>query len=196
MKLPLGLAAIALFLSTSCDSKKKFAGATQVGTSFKQVSDTKINFGDSNVFRIGDGTSGIQSACASELGGYDLKGTTYYFQFEVLEDDTAIDLTIGKLCGVDRDGKTTINLLKASDNSIAQAETGVPTDASGRSAAYLPYPQFTLAKGLYSLVVKSNNVNGGTGPAQPGVDEFDDFIIGSIEITGQKPVKAVKVYAE
>lgn len=193
LQLDLIVLALSLSLSFAC-SKKKFSGDTPRGTTFKQVNDTTIKFGDQDVFRIGDGTSGINSACAGELQGYDLRGATYYFQFEVLEDDTGIDISIGKICGVDNAAGTTMTLVD-SLNAPQQTEIAVPID-SGRAAAWSPYSSFTLAKGTYSLIVRSKNVMGKTGPIQPGADEYDDFIIGSIQVAGQKKVRAVKVYAE
>lgn len=188
--------ALSLVYANAC-SKSKFSAETTKGVGFSQVDQNAIQFGEDDVFRIGDGTSGIQSACAGELKGYDLKGSTYFFQFEVLEDNNEISLTVDKICGVDRADMTFISLASEDNDAAVQAEISVPTDASNlRATSWSPFQPVKLNKGLYSVVVRSKNTVGRVGPVPAGLDEFDDFIIGKLNLTGTKSVKAIKVYAE
>lgn len=191
------LVSLTLLPNISCNSKSKFTADTNTGIGFSQKDDNTIQFGEDDVFRIGDGTSGVQSACASELKGYDLKGSTYYFQFEVLENDTNIDLAVDKICGVDKADATFVSVVNDDTDVTALAEITVPTDAaSDRSKSYAPFSSLKLNKGIYSIVVRSKNTVGRVGPVPAGLDEFDDFIIGKLNLTGEKKVKAIKVYAE
>lgn len=158
-----------------------------------------IEFGTDQVYRIGDGTSGAQSACAEQLKSFDLKGTVYYFQFEVLSDETKVDLSIGQLCGIDAENMTTISLLEGTSTASALPLVSIPTDATpDRTLPWKPFPSTTLNKGVYSVVVTSKSNLGlppGT-PASPGQDDHDDFIIGKIQVSGDKLVKALMVYTE
>lgn len=182
---------------TACNSKSKFTADTNTGIGFSQTDDNTIQFGEDDVFRIGDGTSGVQSACASELKGYDLKGSTYYFQFEVFEDDTKVDLSIDKICGVDKADATFISVINDDTDVTAFAEITVATDAnSDRKKSFEPFTGLQLDKGIYSLVVRSKNTVGRVGPVPAGLDEFDDFIIGKLNLKGEKKVKAIRVFAE
>jgi hypothetical protein len=168
------------------------------------VAEPSVNaeFGADGVFRIGDGTAGAQSACVGELKSFDLKGTIYYFQFNVLEDDTQIELTIGKICGVDQAETNVISLINADSGAVQIPEQVLPTDASRLAqTVYTPFPAFKLQKGTWSVVVTSKNVLGkpkAPGPATTptGVDDHDDFLIGNIVLKGDKPLQTVKVYAE
>ncbi|WP_141732725.1 hypothetical protein [Oligoflexus tunisiensis] len=159
-------------------------------------------FGVDGVFRIGDGTAGAQSACVGELKSFDLKGTIYYFQFEVLNDDTQVELSIGKICGVDRADTNVVSVIRSDSGTEQLPEKVLPTDASQLAQpVWTPFPAFKLQKGTYSVVVTSKNVLGkpkAPGPATTpsGVDDHDDFLIGNIILKGDKPIQSVKVYAE
>lgn len=206
-------------LSTAACQNKKFAGGTKNGVadalpeavaeeesiesepieSLEQPKppSKEIEFGAAEFFRIGDGNSGANSACIGEVKSHELKGTTYYFQFEVLENDSKIDVSIGKLCGVDSANFTTVSLQDAAKNPI-NAEVVVPIDASGvRSSPYAPLASQSLKKGIYSIVVTSKNKLGRTEKSpDPNADEFDDFVVGNIQIKSNKTVKQIKVFAE
>lgn len=188
---------VSLFVTPISCSKSKFSADTNRGVGFNQADDNSIQFGEDDVFRIGDGSSGVQSACASELKGYDLKGSTYYFQFDVLGDETKVNLAIDKICGVDKADATFISVVNNTSNAAVLSELAVPTDSvADRSQSYIPFSALSLDKGSYSLVVRSKNTVGRVGPVPVGLDEFDDFIIGKLNLTADKKVKAIKVYAE
>ena len=210
-----------LFSTLACQDKK-FAGGTKNGTAdsvaeapvevdaveedavdilgqepLPEVPVKEIEFGGDEVYRIGDGSSGANSACIGEVKSHDLKGTIYYFQFEVLEDDSRVDVSIGKLCGVDQASFTSVALQDDSKNLI-DSEITVPIDAAGsRSSPYLPIESQVLKKGIYSIVVTSKNTAGRASKSSaPNADEYDDFVVGKIQIKSDKTVKQIKVYTE
>lgn len=165
--------------------------------------DTTVEFGASEVFHIGDGAIGAQSACVNEVKTFDLTGTTYFFEFEVAEDDTSLDLSIGKICGIDAEGMTSISLINTANSALELSEVILATDRNAdRSTAFTPYPTFKLNRGLYSVVVTTKNVLGkpkppaGTPVGGDGSDEYDDFIVGAITIKADKAVKASRIYTE
>lgn len=210
MRIAFGLLSLTLAFSLACQDKK-FSGATQTGQAANaepkdhlqeptpEVPEptNEIEFGSDEVFRIGDGNSSAQSACIGEVKSHDLKGTVYYFQFEVLEDDASVDVSIGKFCGVDTAGFTAVALKDEAKQMIGN-EISVPTDASAqRENPYAPLSGQKLKKGIYSLVVTSKNTQGRAEKStDPNVDEYDDFVIGKIQIKSDKTVKQVKVFAE
>ncbi|MBC7658091.1 MAG: hypothetical protein H7249_00130 [Chitinophagaceae bacterium] len=160
-----------------------------------------VEFGATEVFRIGDGYASDTSSCVGQVKTYKLSGTTYHFQFEVLEDDTLIDLTIGRICGVDQIDKDTFALMNDTTSKITLAERALPklTDAQ-QATPWAPYPTFKLAKGLYSVVIMSKNIYGhakvpGVAP-DPSKDEYDDFLVGNILLKTTKAIRSVKIYTE
>lgn len=163
--------------------------------------DTSIEFGATEIFRIGDGFASTGSACVGQVNTYKLSGTKYYFQFEVAEDNTQIDLSLGRVCGVDQIDKDTFSLINEQTKAIELAEKPLPKGTDiGPDRPWVPYSPFTLKKGTYSVVINSKNVLGkvvppGT-PIDPNKDEYDDFLVGNIKVKANKKVTAIKIYAE
>ncbi len=214
MRITHAVLSLSLFLNIACQDKE-FSGGTKTGAADASPEDPKqhkskpvesvnseapskeIEFGADEVYRIGDGQSSLNSACIGEVKSHDLKGTVYHFQFEVLEDDTSVDVSVGKFCGVDQAGFTAIALKDESNKALAP-EISVPIDASGsRANPYQPFAGAALKKGLYSVVVTSKNTAGrASKSSDPNVDEYDDFVIGKIKINSNKNVRQIKVFAE
>lgn len=159
-----------------------------------------IEFGADKVFRIGDGEASKESACVNELSSYELKGSTYNFQFEVLEDATKIDLSIGKLCGIDAGNMTLISLVNKDSGKVEVLEQAIPTDKASRPSPYAPFAQTSLNKGNYALTIKSKSALGISDEVArtnyPGLDHHDDFIVGNIMLTGDKLLRGQKVTTE
>ena len=148
-----------------------------------QPDDDEVIFGRDKVFHIGDGQmSG--SSCRFEITMHGLKGTKYYFEFEVLQENTTVDLNIGKVCGVDY-GDTNFISLQQNGQSIDQK----PLPIGASSAAFTSK---VLGPGKYMLVVESK-----TGSQQAGANsnDFDDYIVGNIRVKGDKPIKPGRVGA-
>lgn len=160
-----------------------------------------VEFGAAEIFRIGDGFASSGSACVGQVNTYQLRGTKYYFQFEVAEDNTEIDLSIGRICGVDQVDKDTFSLINETTKTAELAEKPLPKGVEyGPTAPWVPYPKFKLQKGVYSVVIHSKNIHGkivtpGT-PIDPNKDEHDDFLVGNIKLKANNRVKAIKIYAE
>lgn len=163
--------------------------------------DTSIEFGASEIFRIGDGFASSGSACVGQVNTFKLSGTKYHFQFEVTEDNTQIDLSIGRICGVDQVEKDTFSLINEGSKALELVEKPLPMKIDiGPDSPWVPYPAFTLKKGLYSVVIHSKNIHGkvvvpGT-PIDSTKDEHDDFLVGNIKLKANKKVTAVKIYTE
>ncbi len=191
----LTLMSITSLSTQSC--KGKLASAKNNAPVFSQKDDETIQFGEDDVFRVGDGSPRVLSSCASEGKEYDLKGSTYYFQFEVIQNDTKIDLSIDSICGVDKPDASFISILNEDSDITALAEITVPTDAAlNFTKSYAAFKALSLNKGTYSIVIRSKNSVGRVGPVPEGLDEFDDFVVGKLNLSGDKQLKAVKVYAE
>ncbi len=162
--------------------------------------DKNVEFGAAEIFRIGDGYAHKTSACVGTVNTYKLSGTKYFFQFEVMEDDTGVDLSIGRVCGVDNPEHDVFSLLNESTRVIELAEKILPKESETNGVPWVPYPAFKLKKGIYSVVIHSKNKEGKVYPAGtpivPEKDEYDDFIVGNIKVKATKQVKAIKIYAE
>lgn len=171
---------------------------SSVPTNNPKPTDTSVEFGADDVFHIGDGAIGSGSACVGEVKTFALQGTRYSFEFEVLEDDTTVDLSIAKICGIDAEKMTSIALINSSDKAIEGSEQILATDAqSDRSKILLPYTGLKLKKGLHAVVITSKNTVGKPqGTKTPGADEYDDFIVGKIKLKANKAVKFSKIFAE
>ena len=117
-----------------------------------------------------------------EVTTFALSGTTYYFQFQVYEDSTQIDLSIGRVCGVDQVDKDTFALINDQTKAVILAEKALPQVTSIQPATpWVPYASFVLNKGMYSVVIQSKNIYGhpkvpGVAP-DPKLDEYDDFLV-------------------
>lgn len=154
--------------------------------------DTSIEFGADEVFHIGDGALSASSACANEIDTVDLTGNTFFFEFEVLNDDTEVELSVGKICGVDYNGDR-LSLIN-SESKEKLEDLVVPRDSTGITAnGWDPFPSVKLAKGLYSIVVASKVGSRGAGET-PG--DFDDFLVGKINVKADKQVRAVRIFTE
>ena len=145
-----------------------------------QPSQTDIIFGGTKTFHIGDGDFDSSSACASQVSSYSLKGTRYFFEFEVLTDATTVTASIGMICGVDYDQSSSIYLQSSTDNLDQKPLTKGQTTAD--------FAAKTLNIGKYTVVVESRgNANSN--------NDHDDFIVGQVKIHADKGIKPGKVGA-
>lgn len=156
------------------------------------ATDTSIEFGADGIFHIGDGAFAASTSCAGEIGAVDLTGVTYFFEFEVVEDDTDVDLQIGKLCGADYNGNR-LSLIRSNTKAKIK-DLAIPKDSTGETqGGWEPFSTVNLAKGKYSVVVSSKKGSIGGGEV-PG--DFDDFLIGEINVKANKQVKAIRIFTE
>lgn len=164
----------------------------------KEPEPETIEFGSNEIFRIGDGVASTGSNCSGQVNTHKLSGIKYFFQFEVAEDNTEIDLSIGRICGVDQPVKDTFSLINDQSKVLELAEKPLQQGVEiGPAKPWVPYAPFTLKKGIYSVVIASKNTKGKADKVvDSALDEFDDFLVGNIKIKANKSVKALKVYAE
>ena len=154
------------------------------GDEFEQPDDGTVIFGANKVFHIGD--DGFQdTSCRFEIDAYRLKGTQYYFEFEVLEDETPVNVDLNKICGIDYEDISTVRLLYGS-YEIKKEIMNTPTFSVNLLSGE------ELDKGKYVIVVES-----GRGDAR-NPNDFDNFVVGELKVQSQdadKPIKAGRVGA-
>lgn len=143
-----------------------------------------VEFGGDKVFHIGDGNFDPGSECASGVRMHGLKGTSYFFEFEVTQDNTHVDIEIKEICGVDYNESNSV-ILKGTAGDVQKN----PLPKASKNAALTGNG---LAKGKYSIVVESRDA-GSENASDPG--DNDDFIVGKVHVKADKPIKPGKVGA-
>lgn len=146
--------------------------------------DREIIFGGDKVFHIGDGRFPA-SSCQSQLRAYELSGTKYSFEFDVVEDGTFVEMDVLTVCGVDYSDSNYLRLVKNGSENLEQERL-----IAGRLRADLK--NMTLQKGRYMIQVES------TLNTRVGVEggDNDDFIVGKVRIRASKKVIAGSVRVE
>lgn len=143
---------------------------------------THIVFGGNGVYHVGDNQLAY-SSCRITVSSYSLHGSSYHFRFTVVEDDTQITVSVGRLCGVD-----------GFYNGIA-----LENDATGQKLVQANLPNLNpydsapglaivnnakVNKGSYSIAVYSSFENR---------SDFDDFVIGNISVVSNKPILGTEI---
>jgi len=144
-------------------------------------SDDGIEFGGRKKFRIGDGQA-ADSSCQAGLMVHPLSGTKFFFEFEVLEDNTTVNIDIESICGVDYDG-TNSSYVEAGVGGQKYGEKLINRGASSHKLSAV-----TLPKGHFAVIVESK-----VNPERN--NDADDFVVGKVRVRGDKPMKAGKVGA-
>lgn len=141
----------------------------------RQPTETRIEFGADKIFRIGDNNY-PDSSCKEQLDTYPLSGTRYFFEFEVTEPATQLGIVVNKLCGVDYLLTNTSRLTR--EANVLQVQPVLPPSAS------IQYQGLVVGPGRYSLIVESNkNYN------KVRTGDHDDFLVGNIVVTANKPIR-------
>jgi hypothetical protein len=141
----------------------------------RQPTDKTIVFGVDKVFHIGDNNY-PDSSCKEQIDTYSLSGNRYFFEFEVTEPNTQIGIAINKLCGVDYLLTNSSRLLR--DGAVLQVQPVLPPSSA------IQYQGLMVGPGRYSLVVESNkNYN------KVSTGDHDDFLVGNIVVTANKPIR-------
>jgi hypothetical protein len=149
-----------------------------------QLTDTDIIFGGKKVFHVGDANFSFDSECALQIKAYRLKGTRYFFEFQILEPNTAVDIAVNKICGIDYNLTNTIHL--------QDATTDLDQKALAKQISDVKFDRKMLQPGKYMVVVESK-MAGEQNPSAP--NDFDDFIVGKVHIQADKPIKPGRVGA-
>jgi hypothetical protein len=132
--------------------------------------DTNINIQPSSdvvigglgkVFHVGDGQMDPRAGCYFEVSMLSLSGKAFYFSFEVTEDNTQVQISIDKVCGIDYSG-----------NSVML----IRSDSGGAG----PLKQLNITPGASMVSLGSMTLNRGTPT------DFDDFVVGNVRIHADK----------
>lgn len=149
------------------------------------VTPNHIIFGDHSVYHIGDGNASGTS-CPEEVLQVPVVGSRFYFQFEVLTDNTIVNISIGKICGVDLSLSNFISIGTLSQGLLGQTRL---TPAASRMGYISPLVQKTFAKGQYWLVIDSTAKKIESDNAAVTMGDKDDFLVGKIHINANQPIK-------
>ncbi len=147
-----------------------------------QINDNEVEFGSDKVFHIGDNDFGA-STCRKEIATFDLHGTKYFFEFEVTEPATNVDITIRRICGVDYSDSNFVRVLKNGGEVSGQPLLADSTQ--------VPLNSLVLEPGKYAVMVESKrNFN------RMSRGDNDDFLVGNIYVKASKKIVGGSVRAE
>lgn len=131
-----------------------------------------IRAAESEALRLG---SKNPSGC-EKAGTAKAKGLGIYLNFEVLEDETPISVSLERLCG-ELDEKNEISLIRTDSNAIIKSQP-LPTSEITQSTVILK--PLTLKKGKYYVAIE---VGGNTLPS------LSSFLISGVAIDAEKNVR-------
>lgn len=143
-----------------------------------------ITFGGRKKFRIGDGQAS-GSSCQIGLAVHPLSGTKFFFEFEVKEPSTRVDISVESICGVDYGDSNSIYVESLDNND----KYGQQTLSIG--AKQMALSSLVLNPGHYAVIVESA-ISQGPGRGS----DADDYVVGKVRIKGNKPMVAGKVGAQ
>lgn len=137
-----------------------------------------IIYGRDKVFHIGDNKY-ENTSCKEQVSQLPLEGNAYFFQFEVLSDNTRVDVNVGKICGVDYTSNT-YELYSGNSRVQGRYIQRLGTTVSGSS--------MVLRKGIYNVVLSSGwgRYNGSSKA------DLDDYIVGNVTVKGNQAIKPIK----
>jgi len=139
-----------------------------------------IVFGNAKGFHIGDDNFSPNSNCARRLKLHNIKGTKYFFEFEVTKDDTTVEIGINEVCGVDYSHTNFASIEDAAGLSLQKK--AIPDNSA------IKYEPVTLKAGKYKMVIEST-------PNAANHNDRDDFMVKKLEIKSNKPIIAGKIGA-
>ena len=147
-----------------------------------QPDEKEIRFGVDKVFRIGDDNY-TNTSCKDQVASYQLSGKRYFFEFEVTEPQTLVDISINKVCGVDYMLTNSTRLTR--DAQIFQVQPLMTATDK------IHYRAVTLEPGKYAVIVESN-----INYTEVRRGDFDDFLVGDIAIKASKKITGGNVRTE
>ncbi|MEY4630448.1 MAG: hypothetical protein RIQ81_568 [Pseudomonadota bacterium] len=140
-----------------------------------QITETEVHFGDDKIFHIGDNNY-PGSSCKGEIDTYKINGNRYFFEFEVTEPDTIVDIAVNKICGVDY-ARSNVAMLAANGRTFQAQPLAVQGGNLQLSGVRLQRP------GKYALVIESRR-----DFAHIRQGDNDDFLVGQIAIKASKRI--------
>ena len=135
------------------------------------------------VFHIGDDQMD-NSTCLGSLTVTPLTGTAFYFEFEVAESTSQIQIEVKDICGVDYDTNT-MRLIR--EGGAVIKEGVIPRGTGGRGKASVDLGLQTLQPGKYQLRIESVQNPNKIFPQTPKGDR-DDFIVGNVKVHSDRPL--------
>ncbi len=146
-----------------------------------------ILFAKDITLKVGDGLNTISDNCQSSLTqNVSQARKKFQITFTVLSEQTAIDINIGYLCGLNYQGKNIISVTgPGSFNQVYGLSPGITQLKLTNNAPLV------LSSGIYSIIIESQ-VNTNTAelksffPAGNVTQDADDFYIREISISGNK----------
>jgi hypothetical protein len=143
-----------------------------------QPNPNTIVFGQDKVFHIGDGRF-QNTSCKDEISQLPLTGTAYFFQFEVLNDNTTLNINVAKICGVDYQTNT-FEIYGLTSRLQGQY---IPLNSPTASASNV-----TLKKGAYSILLTS----GWGKDTDSSAADRDDYIVGKVTVEGNNAIRPIR----
>jgi hypothetical protein len=153
---------------------------------FVEGPDRPIDFVAPNdgVFHIGDGAFPA-STCQTQLRQTRLEGTSFFFEFDVTENDTQVNVELNDVCGVDH--PTNLATLTRVGDSTVQQQRGLPLGRGSLGIVDMALGRVTLPAGKYVLRVESQPNTQIITPSTPQGDR-DDILIKRVRVHANKPV--------
>lgn len=140
----------------------------------QQPTPNSVVFGKDQVMHLGNGNY-PNTSCMDKVSAIPLSGSIYFFQFQVNQDNTSVNVNVANICGVDF-GSSTLQLAQGSGKI---GETIVP-----RGATTLGLPSYVLNRGVYNVYIYAGKGNGSDGPTW----DIDDFIVGQVQVTANQSI--------
>lgn len=145
-----------------------------------QPTPNSMIFGGTRSFHIGDGRF-ENTSCRAQVASLPLNGSVYFYQFQVMQDNTTVTINVSGVCGVDYMSNT-LQLAQIAQTNSKVGQIAVPVGASN-----LGLPSAVLNRGVYAVYIYS-----GRGDSSRGQDtDFDDFVIGRVQINGNQQVMPI-----
>jgi hypothetical protein len=137
------------------------------------------------VFHIGDNAMEA-STCLGQLNQHELKGTAFFFEFDVAENNTQVNIELRDVCGVDYATSNLATLSRVGD-AASQQERLLPQGRGSQGIVNVALGRTTLAAGKYVLRIESRPNARVITPRTPQGDR-DDILIKSVRVHANKPV--------
>ncbi len=136
-----------------------------------------VEFGEGELFHVGNNqysSGGGNAECMQELNTNELKGNSYDFHFEVMEDQTEVIITINKICGLSYPE----NWITLSYPDGTKSEPIILAERA-RGHGHLIRIQKTLNQGTHTININSQLLDG----------DYDDIMVGRIDIESDKLIE-------
>lgn len=142
-----------------------------------QPDQNTIIFGRDKVFHIGDNKY-ENTSCKEQIAQLPLEGNAYFFQFEVLNDNTMVDINVGKICGIDYTSNT---------YELYSGKSRVQGRYIPRQGTTVEGTNLMLRRGTYNVVLSSGlgRYNSSSKP------DLDDYVVGNVTIKGNQAIKPI-----